>query len=182
MLSEEEKNELLATLQQRFSQNTHRHQGLIWEEVEAKLQKNPNKIWSLYQMEKTFGEPDVIGIDEQTQEFIFCDCSKESPKGRRSLCYDREAQQSRKEFAPENNVIDVANQMKIELLNEAQYRALQTIDNFDMKTSSWLQTPEKIRKLGGAVFADFRYDTVFVYHNGAQSYYAARGFRGLLKV
>lgn len=182
MLSEKEKNELLATLQQRFFQNTHRHKGLIWAEVEAKLQKNPNKIWSLYQMEKTFGEPDVIGIDEQTQEFIFCDCSKESPKGRRSLCYDREAQQSRKEFVPENNVIDMANAMKIELLNETQYQSLQTIENFDMKTSSWLQTPEKIRKLGGAVFADFRYDTVFVYHNGAQSYYAARGFRGLLKV
>ncbi len=180
MISENEKKELLVTLQQRFLQNMHRHNGLIWAEIEAKLEKNPDKIWSLYQMEKTFGEPDVIG--KEAEIFIFCDCSKESPKGRRSLCYDREAQQSRKEFAPENNVIDMANAMKIELLNEIQYKTLQAIENFDIKASSWLQTPEKIRKLGGAIFADYRYDTVFVYHNSAPSYYASRGFRGLLKV
>ncbi len=160
----------------------NRHKGIEWAKVQAKLEANPEKIWSLNEMENSGGEPDVVGYDKKTDTYIFYDCSPESPKGRRSLCYDREAWESRKEFKPENNVVDVAAVMGIELLTEEQYRDLQKLGKFDTKTSSWVQTPMAIRKLGGAVFCDRRYDTVFLYHNGAESYYAARGFRGSLKV
>jgi len=181
-LSQEQREELLATLKVRFEKNMNRHEGLEWATVQVKLEANPEKLWSLHEMEATEGEPDVVGQDEKTGEYIFCDCSAESPKGRRSVCFDREALESRKKHKPENSVMDMAAAMGIELLTEEQYRELQKVGNFDMKTSSWVQTPAAIRNLGGALFCDLRYDTVFVYHNGADSYYAARGFRGLLKV
>jgi hypothetical protein len=166
----------------RFEKNMVRHQGLEWAQVQAKLEGQAEKLWSLSEMEKTGGEPDVVGHDKKTCEYIFYDCSAESPKDRRSLCYDREALESRKEHKPADSAMDVAAAMGIELLTEEQYRALQKLGNFDAKTSSWVQTPSAIRRLGGALFCDRRYDTVFVYHNGAESYYAARGFRGLLRV
>ena len=181
-LSLEQREELLKTLKARFEKNMNRHKGLEWAKVQAKLEANTEKLWSLNEMERTGGEPDVVGYDEKTGEYIFYDCSAESPKGRRSVCYDREALESRKKHKPENNAMDMATAMGIELLTEEQYRELQELGNFDMKTSSWVQTPADIRKLGGAIFCDCRYDTVFVYHNGAESYYAARGFRGLLRV
>ena len=183
-LSSEQSEELLKTLKTRFEKNMNRHSGVEWAKVESKLQANPGKLWSLNEMERTGGEPDVFKPEnsKNTGEYIFYDCSAESPKGRRSLCYDREALNSRKEFKPENSAIDMAAQMGIELLTEEQYRGLQQVGSFDLKTSSWVNTPSNIRKLGGAVFCDRRYDTVFLYHNGAESYYAARGFRGLLKV
>lgn len=178
----EESTELLKILKARFEKNSNRHKDLDWEKVRIKLESNPDKLWSLNEMEKTGGEPDIVSFDEKTNEYIFFDCSAESPKGRRSVCYDNEAQEARKEFKPENNVIDMASTIGIELLTEEQYRDLQQLGKFDEKTSSWIKTPSEIRKLGGALFADFRYNTVFVYHNGAQSYYAARGFRGALRV
>jgi hypothetical protein len=181
-LSQETREELLTTLKARFEKNMNRHEGLEWDKVHAKLEENPEKLWSLNEMERTEGEPDVVGLDETTGEYIFYDCSKESPKGRRSICYDREALEARKKHKPENSVMDMAVAMGIELLTEAQYRELQKLGNFDLKTSSWVQTPDHIRKLGGALFCDRRYDTVFVYHNGADSYYGARGFRGSLRV
>jgi hypothetical protein len=174
--------ELLGALKTRFEKNMKRHKGLEWSDVQTRLEANSEKLRSLNEMEKTGGEPDVVAHDKKTGEFIFYDCSAESPKGRRSVCYDREALESRKEHKPANNAIDLASAMGIELLTEEQYRELQKLDNFDSKTSSWVLTPPDIRKLGGALFCDFRYDTVFVYHNGAQSYYSARGFRGLLKI
>ncbi len=178
----EQREELLSALKARFEKNLNRHKGLEWAEVQAKLEANPEKLWSLNEMERTGGEPDVVGHDKTTGEYIFYDCSAESPKSRRSVCYDREGQESRKEHKPENNAIDMAAAMGIELLTEEQYRELQKLGNFDTKTSSWVKTPSDIRKLGGALFADRRYDNVFVYHNGAPSYYAARGFRGSLRV
>lgn len=181
-LSLEQREELLRTLEARFEKNMNRHKGLEWDKIQARLEANTEKLWSLNEMEVTGGEPDVVGHDNKTDEYIFYDCSVESPKGRRSVCYDREALESRKKHKPENNAIDMATAMGIELLTEEQYRELQKLENFDMKTSSWVQTPENIRNLGGAIFCDYRYDTVFVYHNGADSYYAARGFRGSLKV
>ncbi len=181
-LSPSQKEELLATLKTRFEKNKDRHKGLVWANIEAKLEANTEKLWSLSIMEETGGEPDVVAYDEKTGEYVFYDCSIESPKGRRSLCYDREAWESRKEFKPADNAVDMATAMGVEILTEEEYRALQQLGNFDMKTSSWVKTPSNIRKLGGAVFCDRRYDTVFLYHNGAESYYAARGFRGLLKV
>jgi hypothetical protein len=181
-LSPEQREELLRALKARFEKNMNRHKGLEWAHVQAKLEAHPEKLWSLNEMERTGGEPDVIGHDKKTGEYIFCDCSAESPKGRRSLCYDHEALESRKEHKPEDNAIDMAAAMGIELLTEEQYRELQKIGNFDTKTSSWVRTPSNIRKLGGALFCDCRYDTVFVYHNGAESYYAARAFRGSLRV
>ena len=181
-LSPEQREELLRTLKARFEKNMSRHKGLEWAEVQVKLEANTEKLWSLHEMEKTGGEPDVVGRDNKTGEYIFYDCSAESPKGRRSVCYDREALESRKKHKPENNVMDMATAMGIELLTEDQYRGLQELGNFDTKTSSWVVTPAKIRKLGGAIFCDRRYDTVFMYHNGAESYYAARGFRGSLRV
>jgi len=159
-----------------------RHRGLDWTEVQAKLEAIPEKLWSLHEMEETGGEPDVVAYDQKSGEYVFCDCSAESPKGRRSLCYDREALEARKEHKPENSALDTAAAMGIELLTEEQYRALQKLGNFDSKTSSWVKTPSNIRKLGGALFCDRRYNTVFLYHNGAESYYAARGFRGSLRV
>lgn len=179
-LSLEKREELLNVLKARFEKNMNRHSGIEWSSVQEKLEANPKKLWSLNEMESTGGEPDVVGHDKETDEYIFYDCSAESPKGRRSVCYDREALESRKKHKPENNAIDMAADMGIELLTEEQYRELQTLGNFDLKTSSWVQTPANIRKLGGAIFSDRRYDTVFVYHNGADSYYAARGFRGSL--
>lgn len=181
-LSIEQHEELLKTLQDRFEKNMDRHQGLDWSKVQAKLEVNTEKLWSLNEMEVTGGEPDVVEYDKNSDEYIFYDCATESPKGRRSFCYDREALESRKKHQPENTVIDLANAMGIELLTEDQYRKLQELGNFDLKTSSWVQTPDNIRKLGGAIFCDRRYDTVFMYHNGADSYYAARGFRGSLRV
>ena len=181
-LSPEEREELLRVLKARFEKNMNRHKGLEWAKVQAKLEANAEKLWSLHEMEKTGGEPDVVGHDKKTGEYIFYDCSAESPKGRRSLCYDREALESRKENKPENSAMDMAAAMGVELLTEEQYRALQTFGHFDTKTSSWVTTPPDIRKLGGAIFCDRRYNTVFVYHNGAESYYAARGFRGSLRV
>ena len=181
-LSLEQREELLSALKARFEKNMNRHKGLEWAKVQAKLEANTEKLWSLNEMERTGGEPDVVGHDKKKDEYIFYDCSAESPKGRRSVCYDREALESRKKHKPENNAIDMATAMGIELLTEEQYRELQKLGNFDMKTSSWVQTPSDIRKLGGAIFCDRRYDTVFVYHNGAESYYAARGFRGSLRV
>ena len=181
-LTEKQHEELLKTLKARFEKNMNRHKGLAWTKVQAKLEANAEKLWSLHEMERTGGEPDVVGHDKKTDEVIFYDCSAESPKGRRSLCYDRQALESRKEFKPEGNAMDMAAAMGIELLTEEQYRELQTLGNFDTKTSSWVKTPPAIRKLGGAVFCDRRYDTVFLYHNGAESYYAARGFRGSLRV
>jgi hypothetical protein len=181
-LSPEQRDELLRTLKTRFEKNMSRHKGLEWAQVQAKLEAHVEKLWSLHEMERTGGEPDVVGHDKKTGEYIFYDCSAESPKGRRSLCYDREALESRKENKPEDNAIDVATAIGVELLTEEQYRELQKLGNFDTKTSSWVKTPSNIRKLGGAFFCDRRYDTVFVYHNGAESYYAARGFRGSLRV
>jgi hypothetical protein len=181
-LSPEQREELLRALKARFEKNMNRHNGIEWANVQAKLESNTEKLWSLYQMEISGGEPDVVGHDKETSEYIFHDCSAESPKGRRSVCYDREALESRKEHKPENNAIDMAAAMGIELLTEEQYRELQKLGNFDTKTSSWVKTPVNIRKLGGAIFCDRRYDTVFMYHNGAESYYAARGFRGSLRV
>lgn len=181
-LSKKEREEILRVLQARFEKNMNRHKGLEWTAVRAKLEANPKKLWSLNEMEKTGGEPDVVAHDKKTGEYIFYDCSEQSPKGRRSLCYDREALESRKEHKPKDNAIDAAAAMGIELLTEQQYRDLQKLGTFDTSTSSWLNTPPAIRKLGGALFCDRRYDTVFVYHNGAESYYAARGFRGVLRV
>ncbi len=181
-LSPEQREELLRVLKARFEKYMSRHEELEWAEVQAKLEVDPNKLWSLYEMERTGGEPDVVSFEKKTGQYIFFDCSVESPKGRRSLCYDREALEARKENKPKNNVIDMAAEMGIELLSEEEYRNLQRIGRFDAKTSSWVKTPASIRKLGGAIFCDFRYDTVFVYHNGAESYYAARGFRGSLRV
>ena len=173
---------LLLTLEARFEENMKRHPGLEWAAVHAKLEANPEKLWSLHEMEATGGEPDVVGYDQETSEYIFYDCAAESPQGRRSICYDREALASRKKHKPNHSAVGMAADMGIELLTEEQYRALQALGDFDLKTSSWLKTPPAIRKLGGAIFGDRRYDQVFVYHNGAQSYYAARGFRGSLRV
>ena len=181
-ISLEQREELLTALKVRFEKNIKRHENLKWAEILKKLETEPGKLWSLNEMEKTGGEPDVVGFDAAKHEYIFRDCSPESPKGRRSICYDREALESRKEYKPLNNVIDMAVEMGIEILTESQYRELQTLGEFDTKTSSWLKTPAAIRKLGGAIFADRRYDTIFVYHNGAESYYGVRGFRGELRV
>ena len=181
-LSAAEQDELLRVLQLRFQKNKQRHPGIEWKEVEKKLLTNKEKLWSLYQMETTGGEPDVISYDTKKGEYLFVDCSAESPSGRRSVCFDKEGWESRKEHRPANNAIDMASEMGIELLTEEQYRQLQQLGHFDAKTSSWIQTPASIRKLGGALFADYRYGCVFVYHNGAQSYYGSRGFRGCLRV
>jgi hypothetical protein len=181
-LSIKQSAELLQILKARFEKNMNRHRGLDWAGVQAKLEANAGKLWSLSEMERTGGEPDVVGYDRKTGEYVFYDCSAESPKGRRSVCYDREALESRKEFKPKDSAMDMAAAMGIEILSEGQYRELQRLGNFDTKTSSWVRTPSEIRKLGGAVFCDRRYDTVFLYHNGAESYYAARGFRGSLRV
>src|SRR3981081_3167160 len=181
-LSSEQREELLRALKARFEKNMNRHKGLEWAKVQAKLEANTEKLWSLNEMERTGGEPDVVGHDKKTGEYIFYDCSAESPKGRRRVCYDREALDSRKEHKPENGAIDMAAAMGLELFTEEQYRELQKLGDFDTKTSSWVKTPSDIRKLGGAVFCDRRYNTVFVYHNGAESYYAARAFRGSLRV
>jgi hypothetical protein len=181
-LSPEQRKELLRASKARFEKNMNRHRSLEWAKVQAKLEGNAEKLWSLNEMERTGGEPDVVGHDKTTGEYIFYDCSAESPKGGRSACYDRAALESRKEHKPENNAIDMAAAMGIELLTEEQYRELQKVENLDTKTSSWVKTPSDVRKLGGALFCDRRYDTVFVYHNGAESYYAARGFRGSLRV
>jgi hypothetical protein len=181
-LSAEQSEELILTLRARFEKNMNRHKGVEWAGVQKKLEVNPEKLWSLSQMEETGGEPDVVGQDKKTGEYIFYDCAAESPKGRRSVCYDHEALESRKEHKPENSAIQMAADMGIEILTEEEYRALQKFGKFDTKTSSWIETPSDIRKLGGAIFADWRYGQVFVYHNGAESYYAARGFRGSLKV
>jgi uncharacterized protein DUF4256 len=181
-LSNKQREELLRTLKARFEKNMSRHEGSEWSQIQAKLEASTEQLWSLHEMERTGGEPDVVHHDQKTGKYIFYDCSEESPKGRRSLCYDREALDSRKENKPKGNAMDVAAAMGIELLTEEQYRELQKLGDFDMKTSSWVKTPSNIRKLGGALFCDRRFDTVFVYHNGAESYYAARGFRGQLKV
>lgn len=181
-ISAKQINDLFNILQARFTQNINRHSEIEWANVRAKLEANTDKLWSLTEMENTGGEPDIIGYDKQTNQYLFFDCALESPSGRRSLCYDKEALESRKEHKPKSNVIDMASFMGVELLNEEQYRTLQQFGKFDSKTSSWIKTPESIRNLGGAIFADFRYDNIFVYHNGAESYYAGRGFRSLLKV
>ena len=182
VLAPDQRDELLSVLKARFEKNINRHKGLEWADVQAKLEAQPDKLWSLREMERTGGEPDVVGFDKKTGDYLFYDCSAESPKGRRSLCYDREALESRKKNKPEDNAVDRAAAMDIELLSEEHYRELQQLGAFDLKTSSWLKTPPEIRKLGGALFGDRRYDTVFVYHNAAESYYAARGFRGSLRV
>src|ERR1700760_2673490 len=181
-LSPEQREGLLGTLKARFEKSMGRHKGLEWTQALARLEAHSDKLWSLHEMERTGGEPDVVGHEKKTGEYIFYDCSSESPKGRRSVCYDREALESRKEHKPEDNAIEMAAAIGIELLTEEQYRELQKLGNFDCKTSSWVKTPANIRKLGGAIFCDRRYDTVFLYHNGAESYYAARGFRGALRV
>lgn len=181
-LSLEQSKELLKVLKVRFEKNMNRHEGVEWGKLQEKLEANAEKLWSLNQMEETGGEPDVIGYDKETGEYIFCDCSAESPKNRRSICYDHEALESRKENKPQNSAMNMAIAMGIELLTEEQYRELQLFGNFDTKTSSWVKTPDNIRKLGGAIFCDRRYNTVFTYHNGAESYYSSRGFRGMLKV
>lgn len=181
-LSPAQREELCRALKTRFEQNRNRHKGLDWDTVKAKLEANAAKLWSLHEMERTGGEPDVVGHEKKTGEYIFYDCSAESPKGRRSVCYDAEALESRKEHKPENSAVNMAAAMGIELLTEDQYRELQKFGNFDTKTSSWIATPSDIRKLGGALFCDRRYDTVFLYHNGAESYYAGRAFRGSLRV
>ncbi|MXN89822.1 DUF4256 family protein [Flavobacterium sp. Sd200] len=181
-VTSEQQQELFSVLKKRFEKNMNRHKHVTWTNVLARLENNDGKLWSLYLMEETGGEPDVVDFDKNTGEYIFYDCSAESPKERRSLCYDHEALEGRKEHKPESSAVVMAEELGIELLNEEQYRYLQTLGNFDAKTSSWIVTPAAIRKLGGAVFADYRYETVFVYHNGAQSYYAARGFRGMLRV
>lgn len=181
-LNAKDSEQILSILETRFNKNVNRHKGLDWDKVKTKLRANSDKLWSLILMEKTGGEPDVIGYDKKINEYIFFDCSPESPIGRRSYCYDSQALQSRKENKPKNNAMDVAAEMGIEMLTEEQYKELQKLGTFDTKTSSWIVTPPSIRKLGGAIFADFRYGTVFIYHNGAESYYAARGFRGALRV
>jgi len=181
-LSREQREQLLRTLKARFEKNMNRHEDLDWAKVQARLDANAEKLWSLSEMERTGGEPDVVGHDKKTGDYIVYDCAAESPKGRRSLCYDREALDSRKENKPKGNVMDMAVAMGIELLTEEQYRGLQKLGEFDTKTSSWVKTPSNIRRLGGALFCDRRFDTVFLYHNGAESYYAARAFRGSLKV
>ncbi len=181
-LPAEKQKELFATLKTRFEKNLKRHKGLNWDDVQKRLEANPGKLVSLYEMEASGGEPDVVGSDKKTGEYVFFDCAPESPKGRRSICYDKAGWESRKEARPDNTAIEMAEEMGITLLNEAEYRQLQELGEFDLKTSSWLLTPPDIRKLGGAIFGDRRYDTVFIYHNGAQSYYGARGFRGSLKV
>ena len=181
-LSPKQQEDLINILKARFEKNMNRHKGLDWTKLQTKLKSKTEKLWSLGEMERTGGEPDTIGYDKKTGEYIFYDCAEESPKGRRSVCYDGAALESRKEHKPENNAIDMAAGMGIELLTEEEYRELQKFENFDKKTSSWVKTPAEIRKLGGAIFADFRYGNVFIYHNGAESYYAARGFRGSLRV
>jgi len=181
-LSKSQREELLRALKARFEENMNRHKGLEWAKVQGRLEAKPEKLWSLHEMERTGGEPDVAGQDKKTGEYIFYDCSEESPKGRRSFCYDREALEKRKEHKPKNSAIDVADAMGIELLTEEEYRGLQKLGEFDTKTSSWVKTPAAIRKLGGALFCDRRYDTVFVYHNGADSYYGARAFRGSVRI
>lgn len=181
-LSSEESKNLIKLLNSRFEKNMYRHEGIEWADVLEKLNNNTEKLWSINQMEETGGEPDLIAYNEVTGEYIFCDCSVESPKARRSICYDHEALESRKENKPQNSAINMAAEMGIEILTEEQYRFLQKLGNFDIKSSSWVKTPDNIRKLGGAIFCDRRYDTVFVYHNGAESYYGSRGFRGILKV
>jgi len=181
-LSNKQREEILKALKARFEKNINRHKGLAWAQVQAKLEANTGKLWSLSEMEKTGGEPDVVGQDKKTGEYIFYDCAAESPKGRRSICYDREALDSRKENKPKNNAMDMAAAIGVELLTEEQYRELQKLEEFDTKTSSWVKTPPAVRKLGGALFCDRRFNTVFVYHNGAESYYAGRAFRGSLKV
>ena len=181
-LSQKQREELFTILETRFEKNMNRHKGIEWAKVKAKLESNAEKLWSLNKMEITGGEPDVVSYDKKTNEYIFYDCSAESPKDRRSLCYDREAWESRKEYKPKNNAVDAAAAMGIDILTEEQYRDLQKFGQFDTKTSSWVKTPDRIRKLGGAIFCDRRYDNIFVYHNGAESYYAARGFRGSLRI
>ena len=181
-LSPEQREELLKTLKGRFEKNSNRHNGLEWAKVQAKIEANTEKLWSLNEMERTGGEPDVVAYYKESDEYIFYDCSAESPKGRRSICYDHEALEARKEHKPDNSAVEMATDMGIELLTEEQYRNLQLLGNFDTKTSSWIKTPAAIRKLGGALFCDRRYNTVFLYHNGADSYYGVRGFRGTLKV
>ena len=181
-LSPDQSKELLSTLKARFEKNMNRHKGLEWAKVQAKLEGNSEKLWSLSEMESTGGEPDVVGFDKKSGEYVFYDCSAESPKGRRSVCYDREALEARKENKPKDSAVNMATAMGVELLTEEQYRELQKVGKFDEKTSSWVQTPAEIRKLGGALFCDRRYEQIFLYHNGADSYYAARGFRGSLKV
>jgi hypothetical protein len=181
-LSPQQRKELLGAVKARFEKNMNRHKGMEWAKVQTKVEANAGKLWSLNEMERTGGEPDVVDHDNKTGEYTFCDCSAETPKGRRNLCYDRDAQEARKQFKPENNAMDMAAAMGIELLTEEQYRDLQNVGNFDTKTSSWLKTPSDIRKLGGALFADRRYNQVFVYHNGASSYFGGRAFRGLLRV
>ena len=181
-LSPGQREELLGALKARFESHRNRHPGIPWAPLQAKLEASPGKLWSLQEMERTGGEPDVTGYDPETGEYVFCDCSEQSPKGRRSICYDREALDARKEHKPGNSVMDLAEAMGIDVLNEEQYRKLQTIEAFDTKTQSWIKTPPEIRKLGGALFCDRRYNTVFVYHNGAESYYAGRAFRGSLRV
>jgi hypothetical protein len=182
LLSAEQREELLKILKNRFEQNTHRHQGLVWANIQTILEENPEKLWSLNEMENTGGEPDVVVFDQKSGEYTFYDCAAESPKGRRSICYDQEALASRRENKPKNSALGMAAQMGIDILTEEQYRELQQIEKFDAKTSSWLKTPADIRALGGAIFGDFRFGRVFVYHNGAESYYAARAFRGMLRV
>lgn len=181
-LVKEEQSDLLKTLKLRFEKNMNRHKGMDWAKIQTKLEAQPEKLWSLFEMERTGGEPDVVAFDKKTNAYIFYDCSSESPTGRRSFCYDQKALDSRKENKPKNSAVNMAESMGVELLTEQQYRELQQLGSFDLKTSSWVQTPAEIRKLGGAIFCDRRYDTVFVYHNGAESYYAARGFRALLYV
>jgi len=181
-ISAQEKGSLLKTLKQRFEKNRHRHEGINWSDVETRLTQHPGKLWSVIEMEITGGEPDVIGYDAKEKLFIICDCSAESPKGRRSICYDHEALEARKEHKPKDSAVNMASEMGIELLDEGQYQFLQSLQHFDTKTSSWLKTPDNVRALGGAIFGDFRFGRVFYYHNGAESYYAARGFRGILNV
>lgn len=181
-LSPKEQEKLLNTLKERFEKNMNRHKGIKWDKVQAKLESNPDKLWSLNEMENSGGEPDVVSYDKKKNEFIFYDCAPESPKGRRSFCYDRKALDSRKEHKPKDNALDFAEGIGVEILTEEEYRELQTLGEFDLKTSSWVKTPDDIRKLGGAIFCDRRFNTVFTYHNGAESYYGSRGFRGSLRV